>query len=84
MFFSSALSVMKEGGKTRRKAWRDKGMWVHIKMPDTLTTHPYLEVRSSHGLIPWANTHLDILSEDWEIVNTWTDYLEEDRLDELV
>ena len=69
--FSQALLFLKDGVKVARSGWNDKGMWVHMQVPDNYSkmTQPYAYMRTARGdLIPWLPSQADIFATDWVVL----------------
>lgn len=76
MNFGQALQVLKEGiypdAKVRRAGWNGKGMWISLQTPDAHSKMglPYIYLSTVGGqLVPWNPNNIDMLADDWEIVN---------------
>ncbi len=67
MNFGEALEALKSGKAVGLPNWKPD---VKIKMqfPDehSKMTHPYLYVESRYGRVPWKETFVELLSEEWE------------------
>lgn len=67
MNFGEALEIVKNGGAIGLPNWKPD---VKIKMqkPDehSKMTHPYLYVESRFGCVPWKETFVELLSEEWK------------------
>lgn len=68
MNFGQALEVMKDFGKVRLPYWNEN-THVQIERSDEYT-HPYFVVDSDKGSVPWIPTYPEMLSEDWEVVDS--------------
>lgn len=77
MSFGGALVMLKEGKGVRRAGWNGTGLTVRLQKPDagSANTEPYLYMTfpADHpvypnGRVPWLASHLDVLAEDWLIV----------------
>jgi hypothetical protein len=78
MNFSEALEVLRQGGKVRRRAWRQlgsvRGASVEIIQPVTLpdgrvTTEMLMVSYPDNNLLrPFSGANWDILEDDWEII----------------
>lgn len=73
MNFSYALNYLKQGKKVRRSGWNGKGMWLGLQKPDLYSkmTLPYVYMYTTdQHFVPWLASQTDILSDDWEEVET--------------
>lgn len=74
--FGYCLSELKAGNKMRRSGWSDKGMWIWLGIPDEGTWRgykrlPYIYIKTADNcVVPWVASQVDILAEDWEIVQS--------------
>jgi hypothetical protein len=74
--FGYAIKAMKEGRKVCREGWNGKGMYLKMRFPNEYPgemTHayPYFTIPNCEEgtrRIPYASTIVDIISEDWMIV----------------
>jgi len=69
--FGWALEHLRSGKKLRRRSWKDKDRYLSLQIPDdtSVMTTPYIYIGNNHGLVtPWFTPHVDLLSEDWEIL----------------
>ena len=69
--FGGALSALKEGQKVSREGWNGKGMWLALQTCDENSKmgHSYIYMSDVAGkLFPWNPNNLDMLAEDWGIV----------------
>ena len=72
MNFGKALEELKEGKKVCRNGWNGKGMWLELQVVDENSKmgHNYIYMSGADGkLFPWNPNNLDMLSEDWVIIN---------------
>ena len=69
MNFGEAIEAAKGGKSFRLPKW-GSDITIQLQVPDegSKMTHPYLYVKSRFGLVPWIPTMVEILSEDWDIV----------------
>jgi hypothetical protein len=70
--FSTALMFMKMGERVRRSGWNGKDMWVTVQRPDAHSkmTLPYIYMSTVTGdLVPWLSSQMDLLANDWELIN---------------
>jgi hypothetical protein len=70
MTFGLAIEAMKKGHKVRLHHWKGD-VFLSIRNPSALSemTHPYIYVTSRFGLVPWVATQVEMLAEDWMIVD---------------
>lgn len=75
MPFGLALEAMKKGLKVARTGWNGKGMFLEMQLPDVHSKmtfpYPYFTIPDcEEGVrrIPYASTIVDIMSDDWRIV----------------
>ena len=70
MNFGQAIQELKKGKKLKRKGWNGKGIFIAIQFPDehSKMTAPYLYVESRFGRVPWKETMIELLSNEWQIV----------------
>ena len=69
--FGQALENLKAGKKVARNGWNGKGMWLDLQIPDpgSKMGHPYIYMKGVDGkLFPWNPNNLDMLAEDWQVV----------------
>lgn len=82
MDFGKAITALKSGQKVARKGWNGKGIFIELQVPDEFSkmTHPYIFIDTT-GLVtnnteapkdrvPWLASQTDMLSDDWEIVES--------------
>jgi hypothetical protein len=69
MTFGLAVEAAKKGHKFRLPHWKDD-VFISMQFHDehSKMTHDYLYVTSRFGMIPWIPTMIEILSDDWQIV----------------
>jgi len=74
--FGLALRLLKEGKKIARKGWNGKGMFLELQVPDEHSkmtfAYPFFTIpdcEEGTRRIPYASTIVDIMSEDWEVVD---------------
>lgn len=67
MNFGEALEILKNGGAVGLPKW-EPDVKIKIQKPDehSKMTHPYLYVESRFGCVPWKETFVELLSEEWE------------------
>lgn len=73
--FGQALGALKSGGRTARKGWNGKDMFVEMQTPDenSKMTLPYLYLNYPEGstaypdgaTVPWLASQTDLLADDW-------------------
>ena len=71
MDFGEAVNALKVGFRVCRAGWNGKGMWLELQRPDAHSkmTLDYIFIRAADGnLVPWVTSQMDVLAEDWEIV----------------
>ena len=70
MTFGLALDAMNLGKKVRLPKWAND-VFISIQLPDehSKMTHKYFYVTSRYGLVPWIPTMVEMLAEDWQIVD---------------
>lgn len=69
--FGLAIEAIKMGKKVARAGWNGKGMWLNLQIVDEYSKmgHNYIYMSGADGkLFPWNPNNLDMLAEDWEIV----------------
>ena len=68
--FGKAIESMKKGDRVRLPCW-SKEVFLSIQFPDenSKMTHEYIFVTSKFGLVPWVATQIEILSDNWEIID---------------
>lgn len=67
--FSSALEILKQGGRVARLGWNGPNQYLELQVPDAHSkmTLPYVYIRTVQGdLVPWLCSQTDMLSDDWE------------------
>lgn len=72
MNFGLALEGLKNGERVARNGWNGKGMWLHLQVVDgnSKMGHNYIYMKGADGkLFPWNPNNLDMLAEDWIIVD---------------
>ena len=68
--FGAALKLMNGGRKVRRRGWKEN-MWIAIQLPGhkSIMTLPFIYINVVQDkVVPWTATHLDLLSNDWEMI----------------
>ena len=70
MPFGLAIEAMKKGKKIRLPKWFPD-VFISIETPDARSkmTAPYFYVTSRFGLVPWIPTMIEMLSEEWALVD---------------
>lgn len=71
MNFGEAITALKSSKRVSRAGWNGKGMWLGLQVPDANSKmgHPYVFMSDVNGvLFPWNPNNLDLLAEDWGIV----------------
>lgn len=68
--FGSAIEILKNKGKVKLPYWGDD-VYLELQKPDenSKMTHEYIYVVSRFGLVPWVATQVEILSDNWEVLN---------------
>lgn len=64
--FGTALEALKAGCAVRLPHWSED-VAIRLQRPDegSKMTHPYLYVESRYGNVPWKETFVELLSENW-------------------
>lgn len=67
--FGLAIEAAKKGYGFRLPQWSPE-VNIRLQVPDehSKMTAPYLYVTSRFGCVPWNPTQIEILAEDWEVV----------------
>lgn len=67
--FGIAIELMKDGFKVKLPHWKDD-VFLSIQKRDdhSKMTHDYIYVTSRFGLVPWVATQVEMLSNDWVLV----------------
>ena len=75
MTFGLAIEALKKGLKVARNGWNGRGMFLELQVPDkhSKMTFPYPyftipECKEGTRRIPYAPTIVDIMQQDWRIV----------------
>lgn len=83
--FSWALAMLKLGKKTQRAGWNGKGMYLQLVNSWTMNqpsydggekqaymSHlPFIMMKTAdHCLVPWLCSQTDMLSDDWNLLET--------------
>lgn len=75
MPFGLAIEAMRKGLKVARAGWNGRGMFLQLQVPGELSkmTFPYPfftipDCEEGTRRIPYAPTIVDIMSDDWSIV----------------
>jgi len=77
MNFGEALEQLKAGHKVQRVGWNGAGMHLAIQFCDehSKMTHSYFiiitipECKEGTRLLPWQPSQVDLLADDWNIVD---------------
>ncbi len=76
MSFGLAIEALKMGKKVARKGFNGKGMWLELQVPDdnSKMTQPYAyfnipDCQEGMRRIPYVCTTIDMISDDWCIVD---------------
>lgn len=70
--FGDALEALKENKKVAREGWNGKGMYLQLQKVDSNSKmqHDYIYMSDvNKKLFPWNPNNLDMLAEDWTILN---------------
>lgn len=74
--FGAALELLKSGKKVARTGWNGRGMWLELQVPDVNSkmTQPYVyfnvpDCEEGMRRIPYVCTTIDMLSEDWVLLD---------------
>lgn len=76
MNFGQALAALKGGFQMQRAGWNGKGMHIELQTPDENSKmgHPYVYMKGVDGkLCPWAPSQVDLLAEDWQGAEGFTE-----------
>ncbi len=67
--FSEALIALKQSKRVKLRKWSDD-VYLKIQLPDSNSkmTHQYIYVTSRFGLVPWNPTQVELLSNEWIIL----------------
>lgn len=69
--FGQAIEALKKRCKVCRVGWNGKGMWLNLQVvdPGSKMGHNYIYMSDVSGkLFPWNPNNLDMLAEDWQII----------------
>ena len=69
--FGEAIEALKKGERVARNGWNGKGMWLSLQVVDENSKmgHNYIYMSGADGkLFPWNPNNLDMMAEDWGIV----------------
>lgn len=82
--FGAALETLMAGAKIQRAGWNGKGMWLALVPADQWglgsgqqydsghigsRLNPWIGMKAADGsFFPWNPNNLDLLAEDWRIV----------------
>ena len=66
MTFDGILEHLKAGKSCTRKEWNNNYVNIVIKIPDY--TQIILQEINKTQTYPWQINHLDILADDWEVI----------------
>jgi len=82
MNFSKALKKLKKGEAVRLPYW-SKDVTINCQYPDenSKMSAPYLYVESRYGRVPWVITQIELMSDDWEVVNDIFDSTQDNDFD---
>ena len=71
MNIGQAISELKQGKSGMRLPKWGADVSIKLQIPDTHSkmTAPYLYANSRFGNVPWGVTQIELLSEEWEVVN---------------
>jgi hypothetical protein len=75
MKFEEILPQLRLGLSACRNGWNGKGMYIQIQFPDSNSKMglPYFYMLTANGqFVPWVASNLDLLCEDWQIVENVT------------
>jgi hypothetical protein len=70
--FGQAIEAAKQGKRVARAGWNGKGMYLQLQTVDehSKMQHNYLYMSDVNGkFFPWNPNNLDILAEDWTILD---------------
>ena len=69
IYFEDALKAMRCGKKVRLSGW-GVDVFISRQEPDenSKMTAPYLYVTSRFGKVPWIPTMIELLEEEWTII----------------
>lgn len=74
--FGTAIEYLKLGRKVARKGWNGRRMFLELQVPDENSkmtfAYPFFTIPNCEEgtrRIPYAPTIVDIMSEDWELLN---------------
>ncbi len=73
--FGWALLKLRQGFRVYREGWNGKEMYLKLQIPDAKSkmtfAYPYFTIPNCEEgtrLIPYSPTIVDIMSDDWELV----------------
>jgi len=68
MTFGLAVEALKKGYNVRLPYWSSE-VFLSLQEPGegSKMTHSYIYVNSRYGLVPWAATQIEMLTENWAI-----------------
>jgi hypothetical protein len=78
MDFADAFRALKNGACVRNVCWNGQNMYLSLQIPDTMSkmSVPYIYIcmpdthpNYPHVMVPWTPSQLDLMSENWEIVD---------------
>lgn len=75
MTFGQAIEQLKAGKRVARSGWNGKNMYLELQVPDAHSkmTLPYIYMRTVQAdLVPWLASQTDMLSDDWNTVDSAT------------
>ena len=69
IYFEDAIKAMRAGKKVRLAAWT-ADVFISIQEPDrnSKMTARYFYVTSRFGMVPWIPTMIEMLTEEWTII----------------
>jgi hypothetical protein len=69
MNIGEAITQLKNGKTGMRLPKWQPDVTIRLQTPDehSKMTAPYLYANSRFGNVPWCNTQIELLSEEWEI-----------------
>jgi len=71
MDFSDAFKRIRCSGEGMRLPHWNSDVVIRVQYPDENSemTAPYLYVESRFGMVPWKETMIELLSEEWKVVD---------------
>jgi hypothetical protein len=64
--FGDALEKIKDGKKAKRANWEGKFIAMLTPGSNSAMTEQYIYQDNGGRVVPWAPSHAELLSEDWE------------------